>query len=187
MSYPAKTDPEVAALTFRRDLDRFWKAGAPTRRGWARRTVNSLQELITLVGDDGRQRLDYYLRVRADWYPDFPVQITLVEPDGISEPPERSTWLPEIQGQVPFGFGLHHVYDYTDPITHQVLERRQLICFSQSFDYYVSNHTPQPTERWQYPHHTIAATLNRMHEVLQAPYYVGPRSQRDSDSERLAA
>jgi hypothetical protein len=180
---PARTDPEVAAITFRRDLDKFWDRGAAAERGWQRRTHDQLTELITLQGNDGTQVLPYYLRVRADWYPDFPPQITLLEPDWVTEPPERSTWLPTIQNP-PFQFGLHHVYDYRNPDTQELIDKRQLICFSHSFDYYVSSHTPQSAERWEHPRHTVAATLNRLHQVLQPPCYTGPQSPREPQAEQ---
>jgi hypothetical protein len=178
VTVPAKTNPEVAALTFRRDLDRFWDGDLPGRRGWTRESVDALTELITLIADDGDQRLPFLLRARADWYPDFPLQITFVQPDGSTEPPQGSTWLPTITSQ-PFNFGLHAVYDYVDPVTQAVIDKRQLICFSQSFDYYASGHTPNELEGWEYPRYTLAATLNRLDTVLQAPFYIGPQSPRE--------
>jgi hypothetical protein len=177
VTVPAETNPEVAALTFSRDLQRFWDSGEPVARGWQRSRIDPLTEVLTLVGDDGGVRLPYYVRLRANWYPDYPLQVTFVEPDGVTEPPQASTWLPAIQA-LPFGFQIHWIYDYRNPQTQEIVERRQLVCFSQSFDYYVSGHVPGAGEAWGYPRQTLAATLNRLHEVLQPPIYAGAQSPR---------
>ena len=46
---PTPVDPEVAALTFRRDLDRFWEGGRPEELGWGRRELDPLTELIDVL------------------------------------------------------------------------------------------------------------------------------------------
>jgi hypothetical protein len=68
----------------------------------------------------------------------------------------------------PGWFGLHPAYEYPDG------HIAQLVCFSHSLDYYISNHTPEPSQIWQQGTHTVAATLNRLHEILSPPSYQGP-------------
>jgi len=171
---PSKSDPEVAALALRRDLDALWASGQPVRRGWARRRVDDLTELVTLPARRSGVVEPYLLRLRGDWYPTWPVQVTFVELDGITEPPPDSAWLPKIVDP-PFQFALHQSYPYLDGA-------RQLVCFSHSFDYYISGHSPEPSQRWTPGKHTVAATLNRLHEVLGPPHYRGPLAPRVAEA-----
>ena len=122
------------------------------------------------------------MRVRADWYPTWPPQVSFVEPDGITEPQLGSQWLPVFNGVPPFQFGFHPTFEYRDPATGTVLETRQLVCFSQNFDYYISGHTAQPSEQWDRSRHNLVATLTRLQLLLQAPHYMGPAAAREAEA-----
>ena len=66
------------------------------------------------------------------------------------------------------------VFQYADGTT------RQLVCFSHSFDYYISNHTPADGEGWDQRRHTLTATLTRLAAALRAPNYQEPSGDSDS-------
>jgi hypothetical protein len=122
----------------------------------------------------------YFVRLDARWYDQYPPKIAFVEltrdwPDAR----DGSRHYPAIAGsptsdgrsypgQAAVQFALHDSYSYGDG------DRRQLVCFSHSFDYYISGHGPTDEQRWQQGVHTLSATLTRLHAVLQAPSYLGP-------------
>jgi hypothetical protein len=164
----AEVDPDVAAATFKADLDRLWATGRPEQRGWTRTTIDSLTEIIHMLGRTtaGQSGL-YHLRLYASHYGPHPPKVTFVEPDSWSEPPAGSPWLPNLESP-PGWFGLHPAYDYPDGHVGQ------LVCFSHSLDYYRSGHNPEPSQTWQQGQHTLAATLNRLWEILGPPYHKGP-------------
>jgi hypothetical protein len=172
---PIMVDPEVAALAFRRDLDQFWAEGRPEELGWRRRTVDSLTELIEVVGvtPDGASHA-HLVKLNASYYPMHPPQVLFVVPGELTEAPEGSIWFPMADpggdpGR-PQWFGLHANYGYPGEI------QRQLICYSHNLDYYLSDHNPQDSEVWKPGVHTVAATLNRLAEILAPVYYRGPAS-----------
>lgn len=133
--------------------------------------------------DSMRLRLDV-VAVRADGIPDpyvldlgfkgydaEPPQVRFVLPDPFGQRPgPASRWWPTISGVS--WFALHHTFAFAEGPD-------QLVCFSQSRDYYRSGHFPQPGEAWEHGRHTVAATLARLHEVLTPPYYVGPAGAND--------
>lgn len=164
-------DPEVAAMAFVADLDRFWEGGQPEARGWKRTRVAALIEIVEMSArhDDGSAD-PYLLRLDAGYYGPHPVAVTFVEPGNWDPAAGSSRWFPRLEG-VPPWFGLHETYDYPDG------SRRQLVCFSFNLDFYLSNHTPAATEVWQQDRHTVAATLNRLYEVLGPEYYRGSSAQ----------
>lgn len=170
---PTMVDPEVAALTFRRDLDRFWEGGRPDELAWKRRELDALTELIDVVGvtPDGSSH-PLLVKLSANYYPVHPPQVLFVVPDDLSEAGEGSLWFPTAapdgDPSRPGWFGIHHTYEYPGGI------HRQLICYSHNLDYYLSNHSPTESEVWRQGTHTVAATLNRLAEILSPTYYRGP-------------
>jgi hypothetical protein len=170
-----RVDPELAAEAFTHDLDQFWASGRPTRWGWSMTRPDPLTALLNVTGMRGDGILDEYrLLLDASSYDDYPPGVYFVRPDPpYARPAVGSRWLPSF-GPAPFEFGFHPVYQYPDQISDQ------LVCFSQSRDYYISGHNPQPGQRWQPGVHTVAATLNRLHEVLSVPCYQGHSGDLDT-------
>jgi hypothetical protein len=169
---PVKTDPEVAALTFAQHLDAFFASGRGTRPGWGREDLGPLTSVIRIpaVRENGAEDF-YFVRLGAEYYPTWPTRTAFVAPlgDGAYEAAADGTrWWPRQSNQPGFPFGLHTNYQFADG------HFEPLICFSYTFEYYVSNHSPAENERWDPARHTLAATLNRLGAVLTAPNYQEP-------------
>ena len=171
-------DPEVAAAVFKSHLDRFWASGRPLRLGMELTSLDPLHSVVGLLGQlPGRPADRYFVKLGAEHYDAFPPMVAFVKPceGGIwVEASDKTRWFPSIKfpQNPPAWFGLHPSYHFEgerDP--------RQLVCFSFTAEYYMSKHSPKDTERWVQGRHTLAATLNRLHEVLSAPYYQGPSGE----------
>jgi hypothetical protein len=171
MTEPAKVDPEVAASTFAAHLDDFFANGRGGLPGWRRIDLGPLQAVVAIPARRADGTVDEYLvLLGADFYPVWPPSVSFVERAGqgwIQATPGSSSW-PEQKNSPGFSFHLHATYDYTDG------SKRQLVCFSHSFDYYVSGHSPTEEERWIHGIHTVTATLSRLAEVLRSPNYERP-------------
>lgn len=176
-------DPEVAAAEFRRDLDAFWANGRPQELGWKQTKVNDLVAIVemTATQPDGTRDV-YYVKLGAFHYGPHPAKVNFVEPGTWADAPGHSRWFPLLQN-FPTWFHLHAAYPaYPDRVP------RQLVCFSHNLDYYVTNHSPQPTEVWVQGRHTVAASLTRVHQMLGAAHYRGPAGTlEDTASLRKAA
>lgn len=177
MSAPAKVDPEVAAATFAAHLDEFFARGRGRMPGWDRIAVDDLHEVIRIPATRADGTGDqYFVLLGAAYYPVWPPLVTFVRPagEGWAEAAPGSRFWPNQNNSPGFSFGLHAAYQYPDGTT------RPLLCFSHSFDYYVSSHTPDEEERWRNGVHTLTATLTRLAEVLRTPNYQGPSGAGDS-------
>ena len=87
--------------------------------------------------------------------------------------PVGSRWLPNVP-QLPW-FAIHSGYTgFADG------KARQLVCCSMTYEYYVTGHGPTAAQRWRQGRHTLAATLNRVHDALNSPNYQGPAGADDS-------
>jgi hypothetical protein len=169
---PSKIDPEIAAETLALHLAAFFERGRPNREaGWERIAVDALHTVVRIPAVRADGRVDSYLvLVGGEYYDMWPPQVAFVEPvEGeYREAVQGSPWWP-VQNNAPgFQFGLHEKYRYPDGT------ERQLICFSHSLDYYLSNHSPTEDQRWRQGRHTVSATLSRIRDVLTAPNYKGP-------------
>lgn len=178
MTAPEVVDPEVAAATFDAHLTRFLDDGRGAGDGWDRTDLDPLHAVVRIPATrpDGT-RDHYFVRLGAEYYDVWPPRATFVSPnpDGTwGDPPETSRWWPKQQNSPGFAFGLHHSYTYSDGSI------RQLLCFSHSFDYYISDHKPTEPERWRQGVHTVSATLTRIAHVLTAPNYQGPNGDLDT-------
>ncbi|WP_284762115.1 hypothetical protein [Arthrobacter sp. efr-133-R2A-63] len=169
-------DAEYAAMTFAAHLDSFWASGRPESWGWSYTKLDPLHACIhaAAVSPDGSVD-DYCILLDARSYDELPPGVYFVSPADPRGPKPQpgSPWLPSYTN-VPFGFAIHPSFSYPDGSADQ------LVCFSQSRDYYISNHTPFPGEKWQPGTHTLAATLSRLHEVLTPPCYLGRAGALDS-------
>lgn len=182
MTVPAPVDPEIAAATFARDLGAFFDDERHRRDGWGLIAVDALTAVAVIPATRQSGAVDpFFVRMEAHWYDLYPPRLTFVEPvQGYPPAEPGSARYPVIVGSpLPHGahpgapaiqFALHPTYQLTTG------ETRQLLCFSHSFDYYVSGHGPSEAQRWTQGTHTLSASLSRLHIVLQAPSYVGPSS-----------
>jgi hypothetical protein len=161
-----EVDPEVAAAAFAADLAAYWRGGLPERRGLTRVRLDSLREVIKIPGRLADGRIDaFYVLLEANYYGPHPPRTRFVEESSWVVAKAGSPWLPIIENP-PGWFGLHANYNLPEG-------PGQLVCFSFSLDYYTTDHTPQPTEAWQQGEHTVAATINRLYEILGPQYYRG--------------
>lgn len=165
---PSPVDPEIAAKTFQQHLEGVWLTGRPDRLGWLRISLDPLHVVVKLPAKRPEGEVDhYYFMLGARYYDAAPPTVALVQPDEWSLAPEPSRWFPLFNSR-PRWFGLHSAYSWPDG------SKRQLVCFTLAAEYYMTDHSPQDSERWQQGRHTVAATLNRLAEVLSPPYYQGP-------------
>jgi hypothetical protein len=161
-------DPEIAALTFKTHFDELWATGRPERLGWKQKEVDSLHRIISLPAKQPTGEIDmYHFRLGAEYYDAAPPTVTLVEPDGVTRPSQASKWFPVFH-QKPDWIGFHESYPYPGG------PARQLICFTMSAEYYMTNHSPKESEVWKQGEHTVAGTLYRLAEVLSAKHYQRP-------------
>ena len=177
MIEPSKVDREVAAETFADDLADFFTNGRGSQAGWERFDIDELHAVVRTPAIRADGTVDHYLvLLGAEYYPVWPVSVTFVRPDGDgwAEAADGTRWWPRQQNSPGFQFGLHPTYQYPDGTA------RQLVCFSHSFDYYISNHTPADGEAWDQRRHTLTATLTRLAAVLRAPNYQEPSGDSDS-------
>jgi hypothetical protein len=176
MSEPAKVDAEIAASTFAAHLDDFFAHGRGRRPGWQRIDLDRLRCVVRVPATRPEGTVDhYFVMLGAAYYPVWPPTVAFVCRDGeawIEATPGSRFW-PQQDNSPGFSFHLHEAYQYGDGTT------RQLVCFSHSFDYYISGHGPTEEERWRNGLHTLTATLSRLAEVLRAPNYKGPSGDRD--------
>lgn len=175
MAKLAKADPEVAAAIFARDLDAFWSTGRPQTLGMERTNIDSLHSVVRLTAKRVGGKTDrYFVLLGAEYYNAYPPTVMFVCPgdrDVWLEAKQETVWFPNIKfpPQPPPWFQLHPAYQIDgNP------QPRQLVCFSFAAEYYMTNHSPTETQKWVQGRHTVAATLNRLQEVLLPPLYQEP-------------
>jgi hypothetical protein len=169
VAVPALADPEIAAATFKSHLDQLWNSDRTKRLGWEKTEIDSLHTLVKLPATRPTKEKEidhYYFRLGAKYYDVAPPTVELVQPDGMTQATNPSPLYP-VFAIVPPWFQLHSAYPYPGG-------PGQLVCFSFAAEYYMTNHSPKETERWQQGEHTVSATLNRLAEVLSSKYYLRP-------------
>ena len=166
---PSPVDTEVATLTFQKHIADLWETSLPGRRGWILTPIDPLHIVVEMaaVRKDGAKDQNF-VRLGGEYYDSYPPTTAFVLPPDWSVAPGGSQWFPRVAN--PPWFGLHAAYGFPDGTT------RQLVCFTFTAEYYMVNHTPPETTVWRQGNHTLAATLNRLQEVLSQPYYQGPSS-----------
>jgi hypothetical protein len=178
MILPA-SDPEVAARTLTSHLDRYWQNRRCAERGWNRTPIDDLHVVVSIpaLRDDGGAD-DYYVRLGAEYYDTYPPSVLIVEPvHGWPRARAGTPWWPTMNA--PSWFNLHDSYQYADG-EGRPLSEGQLVCFSMTAEYYMSNHAPTDAQRWTPGRHTVAATLSRLAEILSPPHYKGPNASRSA-------
>jgi len=166
---PAPADEEIASATFWWHLNQLWEGGRPTRLGWGRIDLDSLHVVVSIPAQRSTGEIDdYFIRLGAEYYDAAPPTVAIVQPSGWTIASAPSRWFPVIKGP-PSWFGLHSAFpSWPDK------SNRQLVCFSFAAEYYMTDHSPKDSERWQQGRHTVAATLFRIAEILFPPYYQKP-------------
>lgn len=178
MNRPDPVDPEIAAVTFDEDLTRHFQHGRATDSGWERINVDPLHAVVRVPATraDGSED-HYFIRLGAEYYDLWPPTVAFVAPNehgGWSEAAPGMCWWPNQQNQPGFEFGLHHNRAFDDGTVGQ------LLCFSHTFEYYISGHSATEAQAWRQGTHTLSATLNRIALILTAPNYIGPSGDRDT-------
>lgn len=179
LTTPDPVDPEVAAVTFNLHLSQFFCTGRASREeDWGRTDLNPIHSVVRVPAtrSDGT-RDHYFVRLGAEYYDVWPPAVGFVRlaaDGGWVLPGPTSRWWPKQQNRPGFSFGLHHDYRYPDGST------RELVCFSHTFEYYISGHNPTDAERWKQGIHTLSATLTRIADALKAPNYQGPSGDLDT-------
>ncbi len=185
---PVRADPQVAAATFAAHLDRALTSPVGARSGWSVTWVSPLQAIVrmTATRQDGTKD-EFYLRLRADWYDQWPPEGTFVVPPKVGQtewglPSDQSRWLPKMVNRADGSFALHNRYTFTEEVKQQYPEvtHGQLVCCSMSFGYYISGHEPTPGQRWTQGRHQVTALLSRVQEMLLSPHYEGPAGDLDT-------
>jgi hypothetical protein len=169
-------DPEVAARTFHRHLDTYWANRDLDSNGWSRVVVDPLHSVVSIPAQrpDGTTE-PYHFRLGAEYYDAFPPTVLIVaRTEGWPRARAGTTWWPKLSH--PGWLALHDSYRYTNGQGQSV--EGQLVCFSMTAEYYMSNHSPTESQRWQQGRHTVAATLSRLAAVLSPPHYIGPDAPR---------
>ena len=169
-------DPEVATRTFCRQLDTYWANRDLDSNGWTRVAVDPLHTVVSIPArrPDGTTE-PYFFRLGAEYYDPFPPTVLIVAgTEGWPRARAGTTWWPQLSR--PGWIALHDSYRYTNGQGDSV--EGQLVCFSMTAEYYMSNHSPTESQRWQQGRHTVAATLSRLAEVLGPPHYIGPDAPR---------
>lgn len=185
---PVRSDPEIAAATFADHLDRALASPAGARWGWKLAAATPLEAVVGLTGVRADGRSDqYYLRLRADWYDQWPPHAVFVRPDrdgssGWLLPGEQSRWMPRITNFADSSFAFHVSYPFGEEAKRDFPEetRGQLICCSMSFGYYISGHGPAEGQRWKQGQHTASALLARVQLALLPPHYEGTAGDLDT-------
>jgi hypothetical protein len=178
MNRPDPVDPEIAAATFDSHLTQFFRIGRGTGEGWERVDLDPLHAVVRVPATrpDGTKD-HYFVHLGAEYYDVWPPTTAFVRPDGEGGWPQSapgSRWWPNQQNSPGFPFGLHHNRTFTDGSVGQ------LLCFSHTFEYYISDHNAGDTEKWRQGTHTVSATLTRIAIVLTAPNYQGPSGDIDT-------
>ena len=152
---PTLADPEIAAATFTLHLAQLWASGRVTRLGWGRTPVNKLCEVIKLPATRPTGEVDpYYVRLGAEYYDAAPPAVALVCPDTWEPAPCQVAMVSKIGEAAELVRSARHACRYPDGQT------RQLVCFSFTAEYYMTDHSPNESELWQQGRHTVAATAS---------------------------
>ncbi len=171
------SDPEIAARTFGSHLDTYWCNSGRDEKGWSRVTTDDLHTVVTIPArraDGGTD--EYYVRLGAEYYDTYPPTVLIVVPkSGWPRARAGTPWWPLVTS--PNWCALHDSYQYCDAQGQRLFEG-QLVCFSMTAEYYMSNHGPTEAQRWTPGRHTVAATLSRLGEILSPPHYGGPSAPR---------
>ncbi|MDQ6797220.1 MAG: hypothetical protein M3011_04190 [Actinomycetota bacterium] len=170
-------DPGIAAVTFDSHLETYWTNSGRDAKGWSRTQIDALHTVVTIPAPRPDGGVDpYYVRLGADYYDAYPPTVLIVAPEeGWPRARAGTPWWPVVTP--PNWCALHDTYPYSDAQGRPLFEG-QLVCFSMTAEYYMSNHGPTEAQRWTPGRHTVAATLSRLGEILSPLHYGGQNATR---------
>jgi hypothetical protein len=164
-------DPGGTAATLREHMDALWATGRPDARGWSRLWLDPLRWVVALPAVDPDGELTYFfVRLDGRRYDQWPPEVQFVDPDDW-EPATGGRWWPDVDphgdpAREPwFDLRPRHDFDDGDP--------RPLVSFSLALGYYETDPALAPDDQWIQGRHTVAATLDRLAEILGPPYFRG--------------
>jgi hypothetical protein len=173
---PALADPDIGAATLNEHLDQLWATGRPEKLGWRRIPIDKLHTVVVMHGIRADKTVDeYYVLLGAEYYDAWPPTVAFVLPETWAEAKAGTRWLPAFNP--PGWFGLHPNHDFPDDYK----PRRQLVCFSGTAQYYMSDHNPTEAQAWRPGERTVAMTLTRL-ELLLTKHYIAPAGE-ESEAE----
>lgn len=172
MSTIAKVNKELAKAQFNEDYEKMLEQNLPSRYDWV--WTPDFDNLLLYVDlwakDENDARLDdYHLKLDMSYYRTHPPGVTYINPETKMFDPEKDLkWLPQ-KSQVPPAMDIQYHMSY------KLLDgtQRQMVCNSMTLEYYLSNHSPTPEQKWDSTKHTFAATLTTLQIMLRKPYYGG--------------
>lgn len=168
ISPPPRVDSEIAAVTLRQHVDELWATGRPAQKGWEHSWIDALHLIVRMPAHRKDGIIDHFhILLGGEYYDAGPPTVSFVDPETKERTNKSSKWFPKINPTPPW-FGLHDAYTFPGQ------GQRQLVCFTGTAEFYLTDHSPQETEKWKQGRHTVAMTLNRLQEVLSQPYYVSP-------------
>ena len=171
MNAPSRTTPELASAQFKEDLELI-PSGYAEQYGWnPKPDFGKLSLHVDMWSVDERYvRLDdFYVAMDMSYYRTWPPGVTFVNPETRAfDLGADMRWLPSIKSKPPgTDIAYHPAYALNTG------ETKQMICNSMCLEYYQSNHSPAPEEKWDPGRHTLFATLRLIQTMLTKPYYGG--------------
>lgn len=171
MNAPSKTNPKLASAQFKEDLEHIPRDRAE-RYGWnLRPDFGKLRLCVDMWAIDEMyvRQDDFYVAMDMSYYRTWPPGVTFVNPETEAfDPSTDMRWLPQIKSKPPgTDIGYHAAYAL------KTGETKQMVCNSMCLEYYQSDHSPAPEERWDPGSHTLSATLHLLQTMLTEPYYGG--------------
>jgi len=159
-------DISAGQQAFERDLEKALKGRSPEELGWA--IPDSLTLLVPLWGEKTSGDRDFYLlRLYFDHYPAFPPSARFVNPATLEyRYPEDKSWVPNSPGHGEIQF-------HTNYSSGRGHADTQLICCSQTLEFYTVNHSVEEQHLWNPAKHNFMSTLSAIRRLMVPPYYQG--------------
>lgn len=166
----ALADTEIAADLLREHLDVLWASGRFRQIQSGCFYLDPLHVIVPMIAKNDSKHDHYFLKLGAEYYDIGPPLIEFVEPSSWTTARQGTRWYPTLR-ELP-NFKLHDQYDYPDGerLFGYPGGKHQLVCFSLSAGYYLTNHSPTEGQRWRKGVHTLAGTVNRVASVLRTQY-----------------
>lgn len=172
---PVKQNHELAKSCFEQDFRKVEQLNSELDYGWILSPFFSdLQLYIDIWAKDenGAKLDDFHLKFDMSYYRKWPPGVTYINPEtktfnGGSD----LRWLPKLVIKPPsVDIAYHPSYKLTNG------ETKQLVCNSMTLEYYLSNHNPNPDQKWDPSVNNFGTTLLTLDIMLRKPYYGGRSS-----------
>lgn len=158
---PIAVPPTQAIAALEEDLPKVLKGKTVEEVRWTR--LDSLTLLVPIIGGRDEKGDEYLLRLGFGYYREWPPSALFVNPvTKTYEVGKDDEWLPKIEGWNE----LHVHANYNDT-------GQQLICCSNTLEFYKVRHTMEPKHVWDPERQNFAATLAAINLALRSTYYKG--------------